>query len=216
MSLFVASPKLPLVATKKQLVIKRASSVVVRAQAPKLQDKRNEGVELMSVLKPGMAVAVTNILLSLPAHAEAGKLFDFNLTLPIMAGQFLLLMIWLDKFWFGPVGKVLDERDELIRSKLASVKDNSEELRKLQEEAEKILKDARSEVQTKIADAKAKVQAEQAEKLAAAKAQVDKELEVALAQLDKERDLAMANLEQQVEKLSAQILKRVLPSGVKV
>eukprot|EP01024_Parvocaulis_polyphysoides_P016290 TRINITY_DN17229_c0_g1_i1.p1 TRINITY_DN17229_c0_g1~~TRINITY_DN17229_c0_g1_i1.p1 ORF type:complete len:153 (-),score=30.92 TRINITY_DN17229_c0_g1_i1:137-595(-) len=152
----------------------------------------------------------------MPAHAEAGKLFDFNLTLPIMAGQFILLMIWLDKFWFGPVGKVLDERDELIRSKLAAVKDNSEELFKLQEEAEKVVKDARSEVQTKIADAKAKVQAEQAEKLAAAKAVIDKELEVALSQLDKERDIAMKNLDQQVDKLSQEILVRVLPAGVKV
>lgn len=26
----------------------------------------------------------------------------------------------LDKLWFSPVGKVLDERDALIRSKLAS------------------------------------------------------------------------------------------------
>eukprot|EP01023_Acetabularia_acetabulum_P019743 TRINITY_DN200_c0_g1_i1.p1 TRINITY_DN200_c0_g1~~TRINITY_DN200_c0_g1_i1.p1 ORF type:complete len:225 (-),score=67.04 TRINITY_DN200_c0_g1_i1:753-1394(-) len=213
MSVFAASPKLPF-AARKQLVIQRASSVVVRAQAPKTQERKN--VDLSCAVKPAVVAAVTNVLLSMPAHAEAGKLFDFNLTLPVMAGQFILLMIWLDKFWFGPVGKVLDERDELIRSKLASVKDNSEGLRELQEEAEKVLKDARAEVQAKIADAKAKVQAEQAEKLAAAKDKVDKELEVALAQLDKERDLAMANLEQQVEKLSAQILKRVLPADVKV
>jgi hypothetical protein len=67
-------------------------------------------------------VALTNALAVLPAHAEAGKIFDFNLTLPIMVGQFLLLMVFLDKFWFGPVGKVLDERDALIRNQLGSVK----------------------------------------------------------------------------------------------
>jgi F-type H+-transporting ATPase subunit b len=41
-----------------------------------------------------------------------------NLTLPAMMGQFLLLMVMLDKLWFTPVGRVLDERDALIRSKL--------------------------------------------------------------------------------------------------
>lgn len=65
---------------------------------------------------------MSNCLAVLPAHAEAGKIFDFNLTLPIMVGQFLLLMVFLDKFWFGPVGKVLDERDALIRNQLGSVK----------------------------------------------------------------------------------------------
>ncbi len=65
---------------------------------------------------------MANVLLALPAHAEAGKIFDFNLTLPVMVGQFLLLMVFLDKFWFGPVGKVLDERDAKIRTLLGDSK----------------------------------------------------------------------------------------------
>lgn len=75
---------------------------------------------------------LSNVLLSMPAHAEAGKIFDFNLTLPIMAGQFLLLMVFLDKSWFSPVGQLLDERDKQLREKLAVVKDNSGEVNKLQ------------------------------------------------------------------------------------
>jgi F-type H+-transporting ATPase subunit b len=75
---------------------------------------------------------LSNVLLSMPAHAEAGKIFDFNLTLPIMAGEFLLLMVFLDKAWFSPVGQLLDERDKQLREKLAVVKDNSGEVNKLQ------------------------------------------------------------------------------------
>lgn len=60
--------------------------------------------------------------MALPAHAVAGKIFDFNLTLPIMVGQFLLLMVFLDKTWFTPVGKVLDERDGYIREQLKKFK----------------------------------------------------------------------------------------------
>jgi F-type H+-transporting ATPase subunit b len=61
---------------------------------------------------------VANALYALPSLAgEPGQIFDFNLT--------LLLMVILDKTVFGPVGKALDDRDELIRSQLAAVGDNS-------------------------------------------------------------------------------------------
>ena len=88
--------------------------------------------ELPAALKPAALTVLSNVLLSLPAHAEAGKIFDFNLTLPIMAGQFLLLMVFLDKAWFGPVGKLLDERDAELRGKLSLVKDNSSQIAALQ------------------------------------------------------------------------------------
>jgi F-type H+-transporting ATPase subunit b len=77
------------------------------------------------------AVALVNAVAASPAHAEAGKLFDFDLTLPIIATEFLLLMTILDKTVFGPVGKALDDRDELIRSQLAAVGDNSSEVESL-------------------------------------------------------------------------------------
>lgn len=54
---------------------------------------------------------------------------DFNLTMPVMAGEFLLLMVFLDKFWFGPVGATLDARDAELRAKLALVKDNGSAVR---------------------------------------------------------------------------------------
>ena len=79
-------------------------------------------MQLPSVAKPAALAAITNLLATLPAHAEAGKIFDFNLTLPIMATQFLLLMVFLDKFWFTPVGQVLDDRDKMLREQLGSVK----------------------------------------------------------------------------------------------
>ena len=111
-----------------------------------------------------------NALAVLPAHAAAGKIFDFNLTLPIMTVQFLLLMVFLEKTWFNPVGKALDDRDASLRSKLGSVKDNSGDLKKLQEEAEKVLREARQEAQSLIKDAKSKTQDEQGKKLAETKA----------------------------------------------
>ena len=77
-------------------------------------------------MKPAVIAAVTNALVAMPSMAgEPGKIFDFNLTLPIIATEFLLLMVILDKTIFGPVGKALDDRDALIRDQLAAVGDNS-------------------------------------------------------------------------------------------
>lgn len=75
-----------------------------------------------ALAKPAALAAVTNLIATLPAHAEAGKIFDFNLTLPIMVTEFLLLMVFLEKTWFTPVGDVLDKRDKALREKLGSVK----------------------------------------------------------------------------------------------
>ena len=44
----------------------------------------------------------------------------------------LTTQVFLDKFWFGPVGRTLEERDAFLREKLASVKGDSGELERLQ------------------------------------------------------------------------------------
>jgi len=86
---------------------RRSVSLVVRASAQQQRPQRALQLpSLEATVKPAVAAAVTNLLMVLPASAEPGKLFDFNLTLPIMAGEFLLLMVFLEKFWFTPVGKV--------------------------------------------------------------------------------------------------------------
>ena len=75
----------------------------------------------MTRLSPFLAATVANLVAMLPAEAATGKIFDFNLTFAFMVGEFLLLMVFLEKTWFTPVGAVLDERDKYIRDKLATV-----------------------------------------------------------------------------------------------
>ena len=161
-------------------------------------------------------MAITNAVIAAPALAEAGKIFDFNLTLPLMAAQFLGLMVFLDKTWFGPVGRVLDERDGKLRDAMAFAKDGGGELAALAAQAEEALRAARADAASAVADARAKASAEQAAKLADVKASVDRELGAALAALESEKAAALANLDAQVDKLSADILGRVLPQGVKL
>lgn len=190
---------------------------MVRAQKADLKAEVAPVVRKIEALKPAAAAVMANVLLALPAHAEeAGKLFDFGLTLPYMVGNFLLLMVFLDKTWFGPVGKHLDERDAMIRNKLSSFRGSTNALAELQAEADKIIAEARAEAQKTVLAAKAEASAEGAKKIAAMKEKVDKELAVALDALDKEKAAAMANLDEQVDKLSVDILGRILPEGVKI
>ncbi|EIE23794.1 chloroplast ATP synthase subunit II [Coccomyxa subellipsoidea C-169] len=190
----------------------RAIQLVVRAAAPKA-----EGVpQLPAFVRPAALAAITNALMALPAHAVAGKIFDFNLTLPIMVGQFLLLMVFLDKTWFTPVGKVLDERDGYIREQLKKFKGNDDEILSKQQAAEKVLQEARAAAQKQIQEAKAEATAKSEKRLGEVKAKIDKELASALAVLDKEKKAALSDLDSQVDRLAADVLARVLPEGVKL
>lgn len=156
---------------------------------------------------------LTNVLLASPALAEPGKIFDFNATLPLMAAQFLALMLVLDKLVYSPVGAVLDSRDAELRAKLESVRDASGDLTAFTEEANGLLASARKDAADEMAKAKASADAEVAAKIAAAKAKLDAELKSSLAALEASRAESYKQLDKEVDKLSDTIVKKVLATA---
>jgi F-type H+-transporting ATPase subunit b len=168
-------------------------------------------VELPKAVKPAVLTAVTNAIVALPSFAgEPGKIFDFNLTLPIIAAEFLLLMVILDKTVFGPVGKALDDRDKLIRDQLAAVGDNSSAVADLIAEKEALISAARAEVATQVAATKSKMDKDIAEASAKAKADVDKQIAAAIAKLDAAKAESAKQVEAKATELSDQIIKKVV------
>merc|ERR1711972_66711 len=95
-------------------------------------------------------ISASTFGLTFQAGAATGKIFDFDTTLPLMAIQILALTVFLDKTWFSPVGKVLDERQATIRARLGAAATGVEELDALQKEAKAVLKDARIDAQVLI------------------------------------------------------------------
>lgn len=167
--------------------------------------------ELSKAAKPVLAAVLSNALIALPSFAgEPGKIFDFNLTLPIIASEFLLLMVILDKTVFGPVGKALDDRDALIRSQLEAVGDNSTEVANLIAEKEAIISNARAEVSKEVASTKAKIDADIAAAQAKAKADVDAQIAAALAKLDAAKTESALQVETKAKELSDQIIRKVV------
>merc|ERR1712039_642688 len=103
------------------------------------------------------SAAIIYFSMAMPASADAGKIFDFNATLPAMVAQFLLLMVFLDKTWFDPVGEVMDEREEKIRASWNTMKNSNNELETRQKEAEKMLQETRDKAKASFAEAKAEM-----------------------------------------------------------
>ena len=58
--------------------------------------------------------------------------------------------VFLEKTWFTPVGELLDKRDQVIRDQLTNVSSRTDEIKKLEKDAEEILKKARVEAQAAI------------------------------------------------------------------
>lgn len=155
------------------------------------------------------------ILLAVEAVAEEaeGGLFDLDATLPLMAVQFLVLVALLNQVFYKPLTKVLDERDDYIRSNQAEAKERLLKAESLAKQYEQELADTRRQSQALIAEAQAEAQKISAEKVAEAQREAQAQREQAQKELDQQRQTALQSLEQQVESLSQQIVEKLL-SGV--
>ncbi|XP_008796790.2 ATP synthase subunit b', chloroplastic [Phoenix dactylifera] len=167
--------------------------------------------------KAGAIVAAAAVAASpLPALAEQmekASLFDFNLTLPAIAVEFLLLMVALDKLYFTPLGKFMDERDAAIRRKLGDVKDTSGEVKQLEEQAAAVMRAARAEISAALNKMKKETSAELEQKLAEGRKRVEAELAEALQNLEKQKEQTIKALDSQIAALSDEIVKKVLPTA---
>ncbi|KAF3447103.1 hypothetical protein FNV43_RR12283 [Rhamnella rubrinervis] len=185
---------------------------------PKFQIPNITKTQLLSLssstFKSLSLLAATSLTLAPPSLAEEfekAALFDFNLTLPIIMAEFLLLMVALDKLYFTPLGKYMDERDASIKEKLGSVKGTAEEVKQLEEQAAAVMKAARAEISAALNAMKKETQAEVEQKLREERKKVEAELQEALASLEQQKEETIKSLDSQIAALSDGIVKKVLP-----
>ncbi|KAF7830307.1 ATP synthase subunit b', chloroplastic [Senna tora] len=197
-SIHSPSPKLPVL----QISLPKISKPQILSLAP-------------STLKSLSLLAASSLAFAPPSLAveiEKAALFDFNLTLPIIMAEFLLLMVALDKLYFTPLGSFMDQRDAAIREKLSSVKDTSSEVKQLEEQAAAVMKAARAEISAALNKMKKETQAEVEQKLAEGRKKVEAELQEALANLERQKEETIKSLDSQIANLSQEIVKKVLPT----
>ena len=143
-------------------------------------------------------------------------MFDFDATLPLMALQFLLLAALLNAIFYKPLTKVLDDRDNFIRTSNLDARERLAKAESLTKEYEQQLASARRQSQVTMEAAQNEAKKITAQKIAEAQQEAQAQREQAAREIEQQKQTAMATLEAQVDALSNQILEKLLgPALVK-
>lgn len=137
-------------------------------------------------------------------------MFDFDATLPLMALQFLVLAALLNAIFYKPITKVLDDRDNYIRTNTLDAKERLAKAERLAQEYEQKLADARKQALAVAEAAQADAKTITAQKIAEAQQEAQAQREKAAIEIEQQKQEAMRSLEQQVDSLSQQILGKLL------
>jgi F-type H+-transporting ATPase subunit b len=150
------------------------------------------------------------LALEAPSKEVEGGLFDFNATLPLMALQFLILMLLLNLIFYKPVAKILDDRDEYIRNSLTAASASLKEADLLTLQYEQGLAGARRDAQEVIRSSQKEAQKIVLLKIKEAQNDAEQLVSEASQQLILQKEQALKTLESQVEALSDQIQAKLL------
>jgi F-type H+-transporting ATPase subunit b len=150
------------------------------------------------------------------AAEPSGGLFDLDATLPIMAIQFLLLVVVLNKLFFTPLTGAIDERNDYVRQQIALAQERLEKANALALAYEKELVAARKATQEKIATAQAEATKLRNQQIAEAMTTAQNQVAVARSEIERQKAAAAAALKEQVQALSQQILAKLLGNLVGV
>ena len=127
---------------------------------------------------------------------------------------FLLLLFVLAKFAWKPLLKMLNDREELIRSSLEDAEKAKEKLEKLNAEGEAIINQARSEAQSILSEGKAAAAKLKDETLDVAKEQAKQIASEAEKQINIEKDKAIAEIKSEVVNLSMSIAEKLIDKNI--
>ena len=123
---------------------------------------------------------------------------------------FMVLFFVLAKFAWKPLLKMLQDREDMIRTSLNDAEKAKVELERLNEESEAIMAKARSEAQTILADGKAAAEKVKEDTVAKAKEQANKIREDAEKQILVEKDKAIADIKQEVVNISLSVAEKLI------
>ena len=161
-----------------------------------------------------MHILLTLITPKLAMDEGAGGLFDFNATLPLMAIQFVLLMVVLTFIFYKPVSKVLDDRELYISGNLTQASEKLIKADELYNQYDEQLKTAKVNAQATIAQAEKEAKDSVALEIGQARTDAAKLIERTNKDLEAQKSTALAQLETQVDDLSQLIKEKLLGKEV--
>ena len=127
---------------------------------------------------------------------------------------FLLLVFVLAKFAWKPLLKMLQDREDMVRSSIEDAEKAKSELERLNEESEAIMAKARSEAQSILADGKAAAEKVKDGIIAKSKEQANKIREDAGNQIQVEKDKAISEIKKEVVNLTLSVAEKLIQKNL--
>ena len=150
-----------------------------------------------------------SILISSSEVSGPGGLFDFDATLPLVAIQFLLLMVVLNVILYNPLLTIMEERKEYILTNLSKASEILGEANKLTTQYEQELDSVRKEAQLEITNSQ-KIHKEILEvELNISQKYIDNLLDTITKDLLAKKEVALNSLDDIVQSLCASIETRL-------
>jgi len=150
-----------------------------------------------------------SILISNSEVSGPGGLFDIDATLPLVAIQFLLLMVILNIILYNPLLTVIEERKEYILTNLSKASEILAEANKLTTKYEQELDSVRKEAQLEITNSQ-KIHKEILEvELNISQKYIDNLLDTITKDLLAKKDIALNSLDEIVKSLCSSIETRL-------
>ena len=150
-----------------------------------------------------------SILISTSEVRGPGGLFDINATLPLVAIQFILLMVILNIILYSPLLTIIEERKEYILTNLGKASEILSEANKLTIKYEEELTNVRKEAQLEITNSQ-KIHKEILEtELNISQKYIDNLLDTIAKELLTKKDIAINSLEEIVQSLCVNIETRL-------
>ena len=146
-----------------------------------------------------------SILISSSGVSGPGGLFDLNATLPLVAIQFVLLVVILNVILYNPLLTIIEERKEYILTNLGKASELLVEANKLTTQYEQELNNVRKEAQLEITNSQ-KIHKEILEiELNISQKSADNLLDTIQKDLFSKRDFALNSLDEIVQSLCTNI-----------
>ncbi|HPZ08349.1 MAG TPA: F0F1 ATP synthase subunit B [Candidatus Eremiobacteraeota bacterium] len=137
-----------------------------------------------------------------------------DLTLVVQVTNFLILFGILKWKLFGPIMKILEEREEKIRSDITKAEQARQEALDLKKDYEDQLKDAAREVRIIVQDATLQGEKIKSELMEKGRAEALRIKEEGQAQVKLEKERAISSLRAEVAGLSVNLASRLLKKNI--
>lgn len=141
-------------------------------------------------------------------------LLDVNLTLPLQIVIFLVTVFLLWKIAWGPITKIVVQRQEKIEAGIKAAEESELRLKQVQAEVEVALEEARVNARELLMRAHQEASADGDEARGKARLEAEAIVEKARADIGIERDRAVADLREHVATLVVEATQRILKNAI--